>query len=103
MTDECGLKDQIEDIHKFAAEEAAKRIMQIATNIDNRQLALIIGMKAARSIYVSMVLTAIDDGMPHSAAEKVVRDTIDSLNEHIAELAEKRKAAKSKEQARAEA
>lgn len=85
------MKGEVEDLSHFATREAVDRIMQIADVLPDRQLKLVTGLKAARTLYVSFLMAAIDDGMPHQAAEGFVRDTIDTINAAIADLAKTKK------------
>lgn len=77
---------EMSDLAKFASSEACKRIMDIADVLDDNHLKLMVGMSAARTLYISFLVSAINKGMPHEAAECFVRDTIGRINRHIDEL-----------------
>lgn len=91
------MMQEVDDLSKFASSEAVKRIMDIADVLDVNELKLMVGMRAARTLYVSFLLTAVEKGMPHCAAESYVADTIDKINKHIGELVEERKKGSSKD------
>ena len=82
---------EVEDLARFAGEEACQRILDIAAVIPEKQLQLIIGMKAARTLYIAFMINAVQDGMPSCAAEAYVNDTIDKINSLIEEMIEDRK------------
>ena len=77
--------NEIKDLSKYAAQEATTRIMDIASLADNRQMAVMIGIKASKMMLEAYVITAIEEaGMPRNLAEVTAKKSYDDLMEHIA-------------------
>lgn len=82
------MMDEVDDLGRFASVEAVKRISQVADVMPDRELKLMVGLRASRSLFMSYVLTAVQSGMPIDVASSYICGTMDQLGRLIVEAAE---------------
>lgn len=79
--EEKQMMDEIDDLAKFASVEAAKRMCKIADVMPDQHTKIMVGLRASKSLFMSYVLTAVQNGMPVGIAGKYICDTMEQLGE----------------------